>query len=202
MAIKCIVAAMHHGEVQEPDEAAVARLELRLLLNTGGGSADVEGTHGELRAGFADGLRGDDADRFAQFDHAPGGQVAAVALGANAAPGFARKHGANLDALDARRLNGVGELFGDFLVDLDDDVAFVVFDLVERNAADDAVAQRFDFDARFEDRFDVNALDGAAIDLIDDHVLRHVHEAAREVARIGGLERRIGQVLCARRAWR
>ena len=93
------------------------------------------------------------------------------------------------------RLNGVGELFGDFLVDLDDDVAFVVLDLLERNAADDAVAQRLDFDAGFDDRFDVNAVGRAAIEFVDDHVLRHVDEAAREVAGIGGLERRIGQTL-------
>ena len=31
--------------------------------------------------------------------------------------------------------------------------------------------------------------------LVDDHVLGHVHEPAREVAGIGGLERRIGQAL-------
>ena len=164
-------------------------------MNSRGRSADVERAHGELRAGLADGLRGDDADRFAEFDHAAGGQVAAVAAGANSAAGFAGEHGANLDALDAGGLNGVGQLFADFLVDVDDDVAFVVFDLVERNAANDAVAQRLDFDAGFEDRLDVDAVGGAAIDFVDDDVLRHVHQAAREVAGIGGLERGIGQAL-------
>ena len=43
-------------------------------------AADVERTHGELRAGFADGLRGDDADRFAELDDLAGREVAAVAL--------------------------------------------------------------------------------------------------------------------------
>ena len=121
MAIRALSRPRTDFEVHEPDEAAAARFDLGLLLNSRGRSADVERAHGELRAGLADGLRGDDADRFAEFDHAAGGQVAAVAAGANSAAGFAGEHGANLDALDAGGLNGVGQLFGDFLVDLDDE---------------------------------------------------------------------------------
>ena len=74
-------------------------------------------------------------------------------------------------------------------------VALEVLDLVERDAADDAVAQRLDFDAGFDDGFDEDAVGGAAVALVDDDVLRHVDEAAGEVAGIGGLERRIGQAL-------
>ena len=66
-------------EVHELDDTVVARFERGTLGNAGGGSADVERTHRELRAGFADRLRGDDADRFAEFDHAARGEVAAVA---------------------------------------------------------------------------------------------------------------------------
>ena len=54
----------------------LARLEQ--LLNTGktlgdiaaGDAAGVEGTHGQLGAGLADGLGGDDADRLAGADRA------------------------------------------------------------------------------------------------------------------------------------
>ena len=102
----------------------------------------MEGAHGELRAGLADGLRGDDADRFAHLDRAARREIAAVAVHASAATRFAGQHRANLDALDAGRLNRIGQLFGDFLIDLDDDVAFVVFNLttftncqIEWNAA-------------------------------------------------------------------
>ena len=182
-------------EVHELDDAVVARFESGALGNAGGGSADVEGTHGELRAGFADGLRGNDADRFAEFDHAARSEVAAVAQRANTAAGFAGEHGTNAYAFDTGALHGVGKLFGDFLVHVDDDVAFEVLDLVERDAANDAVAQRFDFDAGFDDGFDEDAVGGAAIALVDDHVLRDVDEAASEVARVGGLESRIGQAL-------
>ena len=44
-----------------------------------GRSADVERTHGQLRARLADGLRRDHADRFAALHQPSGGQVAAVA---------------------------------------------------------------------------------------------------------------------------
>ena len=53
----------------------------------------------------------------------------------------------------------------------------------------------FDDFAGFDDRLHVNAFRGAAIVLADDHVLRHVHQAARQVARIGRLQRGIGQTL-------
>ncbi len=54
------------------------------------GATDVERAHRELRAGFADGLRGDDADRFAELHELAGRQVAAVALRADAALAFRR----------------------------------------------------------------------------------------------------------------
>ena len=83
-------AAAHTVQVDEANEAAVARFELGLLGDAGGRSADVERAHGELGARLADGLRGDHADRFAEFDRAAGGQVAAVAAGANAAAAIRR----------------------------------------------------------------------------------------------------------------
>src|SRR5216684_4025234 len=147
----------------------------------------MEGTHGELRARFADGLRGDDANGFAEFDHASGGKVAAIAKRANAAAGFAGEHRTNAHAFDTRALHLVGKLFGDLLVHIDNDRALEVLDLVERNAAHDAVAERLDFDAGFDDGFDKDAVAGAAIAFVDNHVLGDVDEAAGEIAGIGGL---------------
>ena len=77
----------------------------------------------------------------------------------------------------------------------DDDVAFVVLLIFERHAAHDAVAQRLDDFAGFDDRLHVDAFGGAAVVLADDHVLRHVHQAARQVAGVGRLQRRVGQTL-------
>ena len=66
-------------------------------------------------------------------------------------------------------LNCVGQLFRDLLVDVDDHVTFVVFDLFERNAADDGIAQTLDFDAGLENRLHVNAVGGAAVEFVDDY---------------------------------
>ena len=155
----------------------------------------MEGAHGELRARLADGLRRDDAHRLAQLDQPSRGQVAAVAHDADAALGFAGQHRADLHPLDAGRLNRAGQVFGDLLVDVDDDVAFVVLDLLQRDAAHDTVAQRLDDLARLDDGADVDAVHRAAVVLADDHVLRHVHQAAGQVAGVGGLQRRVGQAL-------
>src|SRR5262249_19894440 len=149
-------APLNEFEVHEFDDSVVARFDGGTFGDARCGTTDVECAHGELRAGFADGLRGNDADGFAEFDHAARSEVAAVAEGANTAAGFASEHGANANALDTCGLHGVRELFGDFLVHFDNDVAFEVLDLVERNAADDAVAERFDFDTGFDDGLDVN----------------------------------------------
>ena len=123
----------------------------------------MEGTHGELGAGLADGLRRDDADGFAHLDHLAGAEVTAVAEDADAALGLAGEHRADLDALDAGGLDGGGEVFVDLLVDVDDDLALEVLELLERDAADDAVAQRLDGLAGLDDRGDVDAFDGAAV---------------------------------------
>src|SRR5690606_12066485 len=83
------------------------------LDNAHGDTAGVEGAERELRAGFADGLRGDDADRFAEFHHTARRQVAAIALAADAAACLAGKNGANVEFLDAGVLNVAGHLLGD-----------------------------------------------------------------------------------------
>src|SRR5262249_11751992 len=186
-------ATVSEFEVHEFDDSVVARFDGGAFGDARCRTADVERAHGELRAGFADGLRGNDADGFAELDHAARSEVAAVAEGANTAAGFASEHGADANALDTCGLHGVRELFCDFLVHFDNDVAFEVLDLVERNAADDAVAERFDFDTGFDDRLDVNTFAGAAIEFVDDDVLRHVHEAAGQVAGVRGLESGVGK---------
>jgi hypothetical protein len=63
--------------------------------------------HRQLGAGFADRLRRDDADRFAMVDRRAAGEIAAVALAANAVDEFAGQCGADLHFLDAGLLDGV-----------------------------------------------------------------------------------------------
>ena len=115
-------------------------------------AADVERAHRELSARLANRLRRNNANGLTDLDHLAGGEVAAVALHADTATRFARQHGANLDLLDARILDFAGEVFVDLVVDVDDRVALErIGDPLQRHAADDAVAQRLDVLAAFDD---------------------------------------------------
>ena len=200
--------AVHHHQVaflrancdhvHEAHRAVVLGIEARLLADARSRAADVERTHGELGSRLADGLRRDHARRFAEFDEAAGSQVAAVAHDANATLRFAGQHGADLHPLDTGSLYRNCQLLRDFLVDVNDDVAFVVLDLLQRNAAHDTVAQRLDDLARLHDGSHVDAIDRSAVVFADDHVLRHVHQAAGQVAGVRGLQMRYRPVPCAR----
>src|SRR5205807_7354890 len=65
----------------------------------------------------------------------------------------------------------------------------------ESDAAHDAVAQRFDDFTGFDDRLDVDTVAGAAIVFANNDVLRYVAKPPGQVARIGRLQRGIGQTL-------
>jgi len=70
-------------------------------------------------------------------------------------------------------------------------------DPLEGDAPDDAVAERLDGLAALDDGLRLDAVEGAAVALVDDHVLRDVDETAREVARVRGLQRRSASPLRA-----
>ncbi len=80
--------AVDRGDVRQG--LRLARLEQlhdarQAVRDVGAGdAAGVEGAHGELRAGLADRLRGDDADRVAGLGELARGRVAPVAAGADA----------------------------------------------------------------------------------------------------------------------
>ncbi len=68
-------------------------------------------------------------------------------------------------------------------------------DVVAGEAADEAVAELDDLVFAFVDGLDPDAVGRAAILLANDHVLRHIHQLAGHVTRVGGLERGVGQTL-------
>src|SRR5258708_24757604 len=100
-----------------------------------------------------------------------------------------------LDPLDTGSLNRTRQILGDLVIHVDHDLAFVVFDLLERHATHDAVAQGFDDFTGLDDTGDENSVHGAAVVFADDYVLRDVNQTAREVTRVGGFQSRIGQTL-------
>ena len=70
-----------------------------------------------------------------------------------------------------------------------------ILDVLGRHVADDALRQRLDDVLAFLEGADLETHDRAAILLGDRHVLRDVHEAARQITRVGRLERRVGETL-------
>ena len=118
---------------------------LRLLGAPGGRAADMERAHGELRAGLADGLGCHDPHRLTQLDQATRGQVAAVALHADAAPGFAGQDRSDAHPIDARVLHAPRQHLDDLLVGRSQGLAGErVHHVLQRHPAQDAVAQRLD----------------------------------------------------------
>ena len=176
----------------------------------------MEGPHGQLGAGLADGLGGDDADGLAGAHRLLGGQVHAVALGAHAAVGLAGQHGADHDGgrLVRRRIEGAAVLVPvvglDPLVGLQQlGVALVhhlgvgqqhlagvgVHHVAHQEAAPDAVGELLDHLSVLADLGDLDAVGDVAVLLPDDDILGDVHHPAGQVAGVGGPQGGVGQAL-------
>src|SRR5690606_14473427 len=159
-------------------------------------ATDVEGAHGQLGAGLADGLGGNHADRLPDVDLVAPGQVAAITLGTDAVAGLTGAGGAHTRFIDAHGLDALHP----FLVDHGagghgDLVAAGLEHILGHHPAEDTVTQGFDDVATLDHRGHQQALGGAAVDAGDHHVLGHIHQAAGEVPGVGGLERGIRRAL-------
>ena len=75
-------------DIAVSNRAVADRFKVRLFVDLRR-TADVEGPHRQLGAGFADRLRGNNANRFTDVDRGPAGEITAVAGRANALFGFA-----------------------------------------------------------------------------------------------------------------
>src|SRR5438477_1613078 len=166
-----------------------------------GDTAGVERPHRQLRARLADRLRGDDADRVADLRHLAARQERAVAGLAHAGLRLAREHRAHRHD---EVLGGVGELLDDLAHPRHGELLAPLGDhrlarpagrkrlvhVLGEDAARDALVQPL----RIEER-QLDELLRLAVLLADDHVLRDVDETPRQVARVGGAERRVGEAL-------
>ena len=86
-ALALVLADAHHAAARGPGGPALGRASLEQLDHAGqtagdvlaGDATGVERTHGELGAGLADRLGGDDPDRLAELDRLAGRQRTPVA---------------------------------------------------------------------------------------------------------------------------
>src|SRR5690606_16125128 len=185
------VLLLHDLGVLELDLALEAVLEAGLLdLAARGRATDVERAHRELRARLADGLGRDHADRLAHVHLVAAREVTPVAERADAAPVLTGQHRADDHLLDARLFDLDHAGLVDLLAGLDDDGLVVtrVEDVLERGAAEDALAEALDDLAALLELRHLDAVERAAVVGRDDRVLRHVDETPREVAGVRRLE--------------
>ena len=155
----------------------------------------MERAHRELRAGFADGLGGDDADRFTELDQRSGREVATVAMAANAVLAFASEHRANANAIQASNVNALGLDLVNFFVRFDEEFlrAGRIDDVVAGKTANQTVGDFDHFVFAFKHGGNPDAVRGAAIRLLDDDVLGHIDQFAGHVTGVSRLEGGIGQ---------
>jgi len=135
----------------------------------------MECAHRELCAGFADGLRGDDADSLAEFNQRTGRKIASIAMLADAVLAFASQHRANAHPVNAGGFNRFRFRFVNFFIRTNQMFLRVrrIQNVVACKTSDQAVAEFHDFVFAFINCADPNAVRRATIFFLDDHVLRH-----------------------------
>ena len=154
----------------------------------------MESTHGELGTRFTNRLRSDHAHCFADIDQVATAQVAPITLATEAEACFTGQRGAHFDLIDAQGFDGVAHILGQqcssfkyrFL-------RFRVDDIADSDASEYPLAQGFDHFAAFDQRLDHQTIPGAAIFLDHDQILGYINQATRQVTRVRGFQRRIGQ---------
>src|SRR5262249_33119125 len=102
---------LQQANVEETDLTIMRGNNLRTFHDAARRTTDVEGSEGQLRAGFADGLGGDDTDRFARTDHAAVREIQAVTFRTNTPRRFAGQDRADTNAINFRFLHllrGIG----------------------------------------------------------------------------------------------
>src|SRR5581483_7039922 len=106
----------------------------------------------------------------------------------------AGQHRPDLHAIHAGLDDALRAVLIDLLMRLHDDLAgHRIADILRGETPEDAVLQRLDDLAAFNERADHDAVGRFAIRLGDDHVLRDVDQAPREISRVRGLQRGVGQ---------
>ena len=152
-------------------------------------AADVERPHGELRSRFANRLCGNNTHGLANFGQRPGGQVTPVAHRADAALQLASENRPHDDMLEP----GVFDAFGSGFVhqgiaDHQNLTAVRVENVLGGNASQDPFSEGFDDLTALHQGRHRHPAEGLTIMRQDNHVLRHVHQAAGQIARVGRLE--------------
>ncbi len=110
--------------------------------------------------------------------------------------GLAGQHGADAHAFHPGSFYPVGQLIGDLLVHVHQYLSGNgMAHPLQGETPDYTVSQGFDDFLSVLDRPALQTVDGTAVLLVHHYILGNVDQSACKVARIGGLQSRIGQAL-------
>jgi len=108
----------------------------------------------------------------------------------------AGQRGADLDFVDAELVDHVDQIFVEHGTGKNDRfLRFRIDQIIDRDAAENALTQRLDHFTAFNQRLDDETVLGAAIIFGNDQILRHIDQTTGQVTGVGGLQRGIGQAL-------
>ena len=185
-------------DVFETDRSIGLRNDFRLGVLGSCSTADVECSHGQLGSRLTDGLCRDNTESIADLRHSVAGEVAAVALHANAMLDFAGENRADQNTLNVAFLDQVCKFRSEFLSGLDQKTSvFVdrVADILGAAATDQTCLQRQHHIVAFDDCADPDTLHRSAIFRTADDILRNVDELTGHVTRVSGLQSGICETL-------
>ena len=107
--------------------------------------------------------------------------------------GLTRQHRPDLHQLNSSGFDRISGLFSDQLAGRNQQLTVDrIVDVLESDVARDAVHERLNDVLTLLEGGHIQAQNGAAVLLRNGHILSDVDEAAREVTRVGRLQRRIG----------
>src|SRR5262249_21747274 len=140
-----------HRLIADPDRAVEVRFDERLLRDLRR-TADVECTHGELRARLADRLSRDNTDSLAHVDGRAAREIAPVALAAHAVRELAGQHRPDAQLLNAR----IDDLFDLLLLEQraafhDDPVGRWIAQILGSGAPENTARERCHHPARIDE---------------------------------------------------
>ena len=152
----------------------------------------MERPHGELRAGFANRLGGDNSHGLADLGQGPRGQITPVAHRADATLQFTSENGTHDHVFEA----GVLEAFGSGFVhqriaDHQHLTAVGIQNILGGNASEDSLSKGFNNFTALDQGRDRNPAVCLAVMGQHNHILCNIHETAGQIARVGRLERRV-----------
>ena len=167
---------------------------LSTAANGTGGTTDVEGTHGQLRARLTDGLRGDNADRLTNVDAVTTSEIAAVACSTDAVAGVAGDRRTHSHLVDAELFELLDPASSSIVPASGNTSSVPSASSTSRaHAAQDALASGSTTSPPSMSGVINMPLLGTAVNLGDHQVLRDVHQTTGQVTRVRRLQRRIGQ---------